>query len=121
MLGKLLLIFFAVPAPADPGSVEARSEAILGSPEGRNDLKSHSDDHGYLPGRRSFYGYPRHRHIDDGRKDDGSFARSLYASHEDRSNYDRHYGSPYYGTNYGAPYHGGSYYDGGVYYRERRD
>ena len=80
-------------------------------------MNTHSDDYGYHPGRRSFYNYPRHRHIDGGGEDVGSFGRPLHGSYDGSPNYDGNYGSPYYGTNYGAPYYGGGYYDGGVYYR----
>jgi hypothetical protein len=121
MLGKSLLIFSAVALAAVPGSAEARSDAVVGSSPARNDLNSHADDFGYHPGRRSFYSYPRHRHIDGGGEAGGSFARPLSGRHEGSPNYDGNYGSPYYGINYGAPYYGGGYYDGGVYYRERRD
>ena len=85
------------------------------------DLNTHADDYGYHPGRRSFYSYPRHRHIEGGGDDDGTFDRPVYGSDDRSPNYDGSHGSPYYGTNYGAPYFGGGYYDGGVYYRERRD
>ena len=121
MLGKSLLIFSAVALAAVPGSAEARSDSVVGGSQARNDLNTHSDDYGYHPGRRSFYNYPRHRHIDGAGEDGGSFGRPLYGSYDGSPNYDGNYGSPYYGTNYGAPYFGGGYYDGGVYYRERRD
>jgi hypothetical protein len=121
MLGKSLLIFSAVALAAVAGSAEARRDAVVGSSQPRADLNTHSDDYGYHPGRRSFYNYPRHRHIDGGAKDGGAFDRPLHGSYDGSPNYDGNYGSPYYGTNYGAPYYGGGYYDGGVYYRERRD
>jgi hypothetical protein len=121
MLGKSLLIFSAVSLAAVPGSAEARSDDVVGGSQARNDLNTRADDYSYQPGRRSFYNYPRHRHIDGGSKDSGSFGRPLYGSYDGSPNNDASYGSPYYGTNYGAPYYGGGYYDGGVYYRERRD
>ena len=121
MLGKSLLIFSAVALAAVPGSAEAGSDAVLGGSQARKDLNTHSDDYGYHPGRRTFYDYPRHRHIDGRGENGGSFGRLHNGSHDGSPNYDGNYGSPYYGTNYGAPYYGGGYYDGGVYYRERRD
>jgi hypothetical protein len=106
---------------AVPGSAEPRSD-VAGSPRARSDVNAHSDDYGYHPGRRSFYDYPRHRHVDGGAGDGGTLARSpVYGSNDGSPNYDGNYGSAYYGVNYGAPYFGGGYYDGGVYYRERRD
>jgi hypothetical protein len=121
MFGKWLLIFSAVALSAVPGSAEACSDAVIGGSQARSELNTHSDDYGYLPGRRSFYIYPRHRHIEDGGDDGGSFGRPLYGSFDGSPSTDGNYGSPYYGINYGAPYFGGGYYDGGVYYRERRD
>ena len=121
MLGKSLLILSAVALTATAGSAEARRDSVVGSSQPRNDLNTHPDNHGYHPGRRSFYNYPRHRHIDGGVDDGGSFGRPLYGSIDGSPNYDGNYGSPYYGTNYGSPYYGGGYYDGGVYYREHRD
>jgi hypothetical protein len=121
MLGKSLLLFSAVALAAVSGSAEARSEAVVDRSQARKDLNTHSDDYGYHPGRRSFYNYPRHRHIDVTGEDGGSYGRPSYRSYDRSPNYDGNYGSPYYGTNYGAPYYGGGYYDGGVYYRERRD
>jgi hypothetical protein len=121
MLGKSLLILSAVALAAVPRLAEARSDAVVGGSQARSDLNTHADDYGYHPGRRSFYSYPRHRHIDGGGDDRGSFGPPLHDSHDGSPSYDGNYGSPYYGTNYGAPYYGGGYYDGGVYYRERRD
>ena len=120
MLGKSLLIFSAVALAAVPGPAEARSDAIVGGSRAHSDLNSRSDDYGYYPGRRSFYNYPRHRHIDGGGEDGGSFGRPLSGSYDGSRNFDGNYGSPFYGINYGAPYFGGGYYDGGVYYREHR-
>jgi hypothetical protein len=121
MLGKSLLIFSAAALAAVPGSAEPRSD-VAGGSRARSDMNTRSDDSGYHPGRRSFYGYPRHRHVDGRANDGGSFDRpSLYGSDDGSPNYDGNYGSAYYGINYGAPYFGGGYYDGGVYYRERRD
>ena len=121
MLGKSLLIFSAVALAAVPVSAEARSDAVVGGSQARGDLNTHSDDYGYHPGRRSFYSYPRHRHIDGKGGDGGSFGRPAYGRSDGSPNNDANHGSAYYGTNYGAPYFGGGYYDGGVYYRERRD
>jgi hypothetical protein len=121
MLGKSLLIFSAIALAAVAGPAQARRDAVAGSSQPRSELNNHSDDYGYYPGRRSFYGYTRHRHIDGGGDDGGSIGRPLTGSYDGSPNYDGNYGSPYYGTNYGAPYYGGAYYDRGVYYRERRD
>jgi len=68
-------------------------------------------------GPYGFYSYPRHRSVDSG----ASAARSFSPISEGTSPYDNSHGSAYYGRDYGAPYFGGGYYDGGVYYRERRD
>jgi hypothetical protein len=121
MLGKPLLIFSAVAMAIVAGPAEARRDAVTGNSEPRNDLNTHSEDHGYYPGLRSFYKYPRHRHIDGGGNNGRSFGRPLHGSQDESPNTDGNHGSPYYGTNYGAPYFGGGYYDRGVYYRERRD
>jgi hypothetical protein len=123
MLGKSLLIFSAIAIALAAAAVpaQARRDAVAGSSQPRSELNNHSDDYGYYPGRRSFYGYTRHRHIDGGGDDGGSIGRPLTGSYDGSPNYDGNYGSPYYGTNYGAPYYGGAYYDRGVYYRERRD
>ena len=75
----------------------------------------------FIPGRRSFYGYPRHHHIDDGQVGGGSYGQPTARSEGRSPNFDGNHGSAYYGPNYGAPYFGGGYYDRGVYYRERRD
>lgn len=121
MLGKSLLIFSAFALAAVSVSAEARSDAVVGSSQPRADLNIRSGDGGYHPGRRSFYSYPRHRHIDVKRGDGGSFGRPVYGRSDGSPNNDSNHGSAYYGTNYGAPYYGGGYYDGGIYYRERRD
>lgn len=121
MLAKSLFTLSAVTLAAVPGSAVARSDALAGGSKACSDLNTHSDDYGYLPGRRGFYNYPRHRHIDGGGDDSGSIARPLHGSYDRSRNFDRNYGSAYYGINYGAPYFGGGYYKGGVYYRERRD
>lgn len=121
MVGRSLLIFSAVALATVPGPADARSDAVAGGSQASKDLKTRADDPGYLPGRRSFYGFPRHRHIDGRGDTSASYGRPLSGGHEDASNYDRNYGSPYYGINYGAPYFDGGYYDGGTYYRERRD
>jgi hypothetical protein len=121
MLGRLLFMFSAVAQAAVPGSAAARSDAVVGSPHARSDLNTHSEDYGYHPGRRSFYSYSRHRHVDGKRGDGGSFSRPISHGSDGSPNSDANHGSAYYGTNYGAPYFGGGYYDGGVYYRERRD
>lgn len=121
MLGKTLVISFALALAAVPGLAETRSEPVVDGPLASRDLNSHSDDHGYLPSRRSFYDYPRHRRLDDRRENGDTVGRQLNGSRDRSPNLDGNYGSPYYGTNYGAPYHGGGYYDGGVYYRERRN
>lgn len=121
MLGKSLLICSAAALAALGGSAEARGDAVDNDSQPRSDLNTHAEDYGYHPGRRSFYNYPRHRHVDGVGDLRGSFGRSLKGSHDGSANYDGNYGSPYYGANYGAPYYGGGYYDGGVYYRERRD
>ena len=99
MLGKSLLILSAVVLAAIAGSASAAIPLSGGSAPQRRD---HPDDRGYHPGRRSFYNYPRHRHIDGGVDDGGSFGRPLYGSIDGSPNYDGNYGSPYYGTNYGA-------------------
>jgi hypothetical protein len=121
MLGKSLLIFSAVALGAVPGPAEARSDPVAGSAKAGSDVNTHADESGYHPGRRSFYGFPRHRHIDGGGDADAAGVRSFGGSDGRSSNFDGNHGSAYYGTNYGAPYYGGGYYDGGVYYRERRD
>ena len=132
MPGKSLLLLCAVALAAIAGSAEARSVTVTGSAEARNvaiaaapqsrsELISRADDGSYLPGRRSFYNYPRHRHIEGGGEKGASFGGTAKGSDDRSPNIDRNYGSPYYGANYGAPYFGGGYYDGGVYYRERRD
>jgi hypothetical protein len=121
MLRRSPLIFAAVALAAVPVSAEAGGDAIVGGSQARKELNTPTDNYGYYPGRRSFYGYPRHRHI-DGPVEGGSFFGRPANGNDDRSlNYDRNYGSAYYGTNYGAPYFGGGYYDRGLYYRERRD
>lgn len=121
MLGKSLLIFAVFALAAVPGSAEARTDTVVGSSQPRVDLNTHSGEYGYHPGRRSFYSYPRHRHIDGKRGDGGSFGRPVNDRSDGSPNNDGNYGSAYYGANYGAPYYGGGYYDGGIYYRERRD
>lgn len=121
MPGKSRLIFCAVALAIVPGAVEARSDALAGGSQARSEMNARSDDSAYYPGRRSFYGYPRHRSIGGGGDDGGSLGPRPYVSDERSPDNDRYYGSPYYGTNYGAPYFGGGYYDGGIYYRERRD
>jgi hypothetical protein len=118
--GKLLIVVAAALASV-AGSAEAHRDAVAGSSQPRSDLNTRSDDYGYHPGRRSFYGYPRHRHIDGGGEDGGSSGRRPYGSYDSSPNSDGIHGSAYYGTNYGAPYYAGGYYDGGIYYRERRD
>ena len=69
-------------------------------------------------GPYGFYSYPRHRHIDGAVADRGM---TLDVGDVAHSYADRNQGSAYYGRDYGAPYHGGGYYDGGTYFRERRD
>jgi hypothetical protein len=120
MRGKSLLICSAVALAAVPGLADAR-DGVVGGSQARNDLNSRSDDYGYYPGRRSFYGYPRHRHIEGGGDTGSTFSRPRSGSNDSSPNYDGNFGSAYYGPNYGAPYFGGGYYDDGVYYRERRD
>lgn len=121
MLGKSLAISYALALAAVPDPAETRNEPVVDGPQANRDLNTHSNHHGYLPGRRSFYNYPRHRRLDDKRDGGGSIGRQINSSRDRSPNLDGNYGSPYYGTNYGAPYYGGGYYDGGVYYRERRD
>ena len=125
LLAGISLLAAGGPSPgaalaAVPGSAKPRGDVAGDSPP-RGELNTHSDDHGYHPGRRSFYAYPRHRHVDGGRSVAGSSDQPRYGSVDASPNYDRNHGSAYYGINYGAPYFGGGYYDGGIYYRERRD
>ena len=71
-------------------------------------------------GPYGFYSYPRHRTVDRGSR--GLDSRPLSSVGAGTSPYyDSTHGSAYYGRDYGAPYFGGGYYDGGTYYRERRD
>ena len=71
-------------------------------------------------GPYGFYSYPSHRHVDGGEA--AGFSTLPGSGGERGSTYsDGSHGSAYYGRDYGAPYHGGAYYDGGTYYRERRD
>jgi hypothetical protein len=119
MVGKSLLILSALSLAAVPGAAETRGDAVVSGSQA--DLNVHSDDYGYHPGRRSFYNYPRHRHVDGGRADPGDNASPAYGSAGTSLCYDNSHGSAYYGRDYGAPYFGGGYYDRGVYYRERRD
>jgi hypothetical protein len=120
MLGKSLIIS-AVALAAVAGPAEARDDALAGGSQPRSDLNTRADGYGYHPGRRSFYGFPRHRHIDGGREDGGSSGLRLSGRDDGSPDTDANHGSAYYGPNYGAPYFGGGYYDGGIYYRERRD
>ena len=70
-------------------------------------------------GPYGFYSYPRHRSIDGG--GGGLDRRPLSSGDGTSPYYDSTHGSAYYGRDFGAPYYGGGYYDGGTYYRERRD
>src|SRR5436190_21547793 len=121
MIGKSILIISAVALAAVPVPAAARADTVVSGSQARSELNTHADEQGYHPGRRSFYSYPRHRHIDGKGEDGGSFDRTLYGSRDGSPDNDGKYGSAYYGPQYGAPYYGGGYYDGGVYYRERRD
>ena len=71
-------------------------------------------------GPYGFYSYPRHRSVDGGGSALDRRSPSI-GSAGTSPHYDSSHGSAYYGRDYGAPYYGGGYYDGGTYYRERRD
>ena len=117
----LLALSTATPAGAEglepigndgltPGRAESRASQTGGQSYGDRNRG----------GPRGFYSYPSHRHV-DGRSRGLDRAQPAYDVGDPSHAYDSNYGSAYYGRNYGAPYHGGGYYDGGVYYRERRD
>ena len=120
MLGEPLLISCAI-ALAVPGPPVEHKDPAVGGSRARSDLNVQSDDGDYLPGRRSFYSFPRSRHVDGGGDKGRSIARQSNDRRDNSPSLDGNHGSNYYGPNYGAPYNGGGYYRGGVYYRERRD
>ena len=99
----------------EPGSQPGVArDSVTRSPDGTGGQSYGDRNRG---GPYGFYSYPRHRHID------GGGARQLPSSVAGggTSLPGNTHGSAYYGLNYGAPYFGGGYYDGGVYFRERRD
>ena len=117
------LCLAAVPAAAaaedlDGGSQDGvKQDSVT---RGRADTGGGSYGDQNRGGSRGFYGFPRNRSIDDGRSTLAE--RSFSPTDPGTSPISRNtHGSAYYGRNYGAPYFNGGYYDGGTYYRERRD
>jgi hypothetical protein len=129
MFGKNLALLSALCLAAIPGAAAAQS--LAGGPQdgvkrdsisqGRSETGGQSYGDHNRGGSRGFYGYPRHRSVDNG--SGGGLDRPLASrgSAGTSRNTNATHGSAYYGRNYGAPYFGGGYYDRGVYYRERRD
>ena len=127
MFGKWLLIIStlvlaAIPSAAEAcvldGSQPATKQASLQPAATPTGGQSYGDRN--RGGPYGFYSYPSHRHIDGGGA--AGFSNLAGSGGESGSTYsDGSHGSAYYGRDYGAPYHGGAYYDGGTYYRERRD
>jgi hypothetical protein len=125
MYGKLLALVSALWLVSDPAAVAARAaggddqqEHVQGG--ARPEVASQTGGQSYGDRNRGgpygFYSYPQHRHID------GSASQLPWSiAGGGTSLPDNTHGSAYYGLNYGAPYFGGGYYDGGTYYRERRD
>ena len=127
MFGKTLALISAlalasIPAAAEAcvldGSQPATRQASLQPAATQTGGQSYGDRN--RGGPYGFYSYPSHRHIDGG---GAAGLSTLPGSGGERgSTYsDGSHGSAYYSRDYGAPYHGGAYYDGGTYYRERRD
>jgi hypothetical protein len=128
MSGKNLALLSALCLAAIPGAAAAQglNGGALNGGAKDNVTSSSAETGGQSYGDRNrggpygFYSYPRHRHVDGGRG--GPDRRSTSGTNAGTSPYCGNcHGSAYYGRDYGAPYFGGGYYDGGVYYRERRD
>ena len=123
MVGKKLASLFALCLAAVPAEATAQSaDDVLQNSIAQSGSETGGQSYGdrNKGGPYGFYSYPRHFHIDRGSSRLDRAPSSVMSSGSSAS-YDRNYGSAYYGRDYGAPYYGGGYYDGGTYYRERRD
>ena len=119
MFSKSLSLLCALCLAAIPSMSAA--EGLDGISQGRPDTGGASYGDRNRGGRSGFYSFPRHRSVDDGSGGDLDRSLASRGSEGTSSPYRSTHGSAYYGRNYGAPYFGGGYYDGGTYYRERRD
>jgi hypothetical protein len=112
----LVLALAAAPAVATD-TAPAPNPELTAPPASTTGGSSYGDRN--RGGPYGFYSYPRHRSVAGGSSSglDRSFSPLSGGTMPPGNTH----GSPYYGRDYGAPYFGGGYYDGGTYYRERRD
>ena len=122
-LFSALALAAAVPAAA--GAEQPVADAPPVTRPDTSDLaarKTAADSYGdrNRGGPYGFYSYPRHRSVAGG-GGSGLVSRPLSGLSGGTAPPGNTHGSAWYGRDYGAPYFGGGYYDGGTYYRERRD